>query len=110
MNDEAVRVLLRAGYAFPCATCAKMHRAVARGLASCEAAEKGQECAGPLSGQSFPLYEGPLTKEMRAVTCFMCGGTATHTLETRDGVFHGVCAKHLNRCVPTSSEALVPCD
>lgn len=107
---SATKILLESGYALTCSTCAKMHRAMARGSVQCEAAEKEIDCAGPLAGSSFPAYEGPLTLAARATMCFMCGAPASHTLETRDGVFSGVCPRHLNSCIQTSSEALVPID
>jgi hypothetical protein len=64
---------------------------------ACEAALGELDCGGPPSGQSFPLYEGPLTAQTMATTCFFCGDQAAEAVTTaaQPERFVGVCKRHL---------------
>jgi len=102
--------LMKAGYAFPCACCFKLHRAIDRGLEFCEHA-KDQSCGGPLLGKAFPLYEGPLTQTMIASKCFRCGEKSAYLAELpREAGYLGVCEEHKHMLRPESSKAMVPAD
>jgi hypothetical protein len=90
VNVEVTATLVRAGYSIVCATCDHMQRAHARGLDSCH-----QPCGGPLSGQSFPAYVGPITDFQR--WCFVCGETSKYGVTVPGGsTAFGVCASHLD--------------
>ena len=95
--SEHVKLLMAQGFAFPCACCKKLWRAKARGMDACEAALSSQDCGGPLSGMSFPLYEGPLTAQTIATRCFFCGEPAVEAVTTpaQPTTFVGVCKKHV---------------
>jgi len=100
--------LMAAGYAFPCACCFKLHRAIGRGLEFCEHA-RDQSCGGPLLGKAFPMYEGPLTKTAIASKCFCCGENADYLAELPRGAgFLGACTKHGEMLRPQSSQAVEP--
>lgn len=98
--------LMGMGFAFPCSFCTRMKlRSGREGLVpGCEM----ETCGGPFVGKSFPDYSGPLTRDMIAKTCFRCGDPATEAIVTKDKGYVGVCEKHLNSTVPTSSDTLVP--
>ena len=100
--------LMEAGYAFPCACCFKLHRAIGRGLEFCEHA-KDEACGGPFLGKAFPLYEGPLTRQMIASRCFRCGKESDYLAELPRKVgFLGVCEEHKEMLRPKSPQALIP--
>jgi hypothetical protein len=69
---QKAQLALNGNFAFPCAMCHKLHRNMDRGLMVCEERDVG-DCAGPLAGQSFPQYEGPLDSEAIASHCIRCG-------------------------------------
>jgi len=92
-----VKQFLAEGFAFPCACCHSLWRAKAKGMDVCEAALSSKDCGGPMSGMSFPLYEGPLTPQSIATTCFFCGDRAAKTVTTnaQPTTYVGVCKRHL---------------
>lgn len=62
-------------------------------------------CAGPVGGYSFPLYEGPLNREIIATRCFRCGEPAYEAVTSPQNPesYVGVCRDHvltLERLVP----------
>ena len=61
------RALIAGGMSAVCVTCPSMRRAIDRGSRKC-----GETCAGPLAGQGFPKYSGPLKGGLSAM-CFVCG-------------------------------------
>lgn len=69
---EKARIAMAGNFAFPCSLCFKLHRNMDRGMFTCEEKEQGN-CSGPLDGQSFPFYEGPLDDEAIASHCIRCG-------------------------------------
>lgn len=85
---QKAQLAMKSNFAFPCAMCHKLHRNIDRGYAVCEEKQQGL-CSGPLDGQSFPLYEGPLDSESIASHCFRCGmpESADRKDYDRDGVF-----------------------
>lgn len=108
MSEQTiVQQLLMEGYAYPCACCKKMWIAKARGYSQChDAFVRGIDCGGPMSGMSFPRYDGPLTVTHLATHCFRCGETAVEAVSSRlnpDRLI-GVCKKHLptlDRLIPS---------
>ena len=92
------------GYAFPCAFCTRMVIPEGSNVPRCFM----QACGGPFVGKSFPLYTGPLTRATIATHCFRCGERAHEAIVTEDKGYVGVCKKHLNSTVPTSSDTLIP--
>lgn len=102
--------LMEVGYAFPCACCFKLHRAIDRGLQFCEHAND-QSCGGPMVGKAFPKYEGPLAKSIIAQRCFRCGEKADFLAELpQEAGYLGVCETHSHMLRPESSKAMVPGD
>ena len=100
--------LLGAGFAFPCAYCERMWFAVEAGSDTCAPMlPPGASCAGPIAGEAFPFYKGPLTRGWLADHCFRCGEEASKHVEPLKarGVYLGVCDKH----VPTL-ERLIPAE
>jgi len=98
--------LLSLGYAFPCAFCSHMGPSDRYEYPSCSM----ENCGGPFVGRSFPCYQGVLTRTTLATHCFRCGEPAEEAIVTNDKGYVGVCQKHLNSTVPTSSDTLVPKD
>lgn len=96
--------LLSLGYAFPCSFCTRMFIPPGKSAPRCVMTD----CGGPFSGRSFPRYEGVLTRDTIATSCFRCGGRAKEAIVAKDGGYVGVCAKHLNSTIETSSDTLVP--
>lgn len=105
-DPAPVEQLLALGFAFPCACCTRLWRARAKGLDGCgPLLPRGQVCAGPIGGYSFPLYQGPLNREAIAMRCFRCGGPAYEAVSStyNPEVLVGVCKDHvfaLERLVP----------
>jgi len=91
----AVKKLMGEGFGFTCAACQKLHEGLLRGAEVCSEGLAGNDCGGPLIGLSFPLYQGPLTRETIAKTCFMCGVDANKILQAEDGGYVGVCNTHM---------------
>lgn len=58
-----------------------------------------------MAGMSFPLYEGPLTLQSLATSCFRCGRQAAEAVTSAQQPerFVGICKKHLPMI-----EALLP--
>jgi hypothetical protein len=95
MSDNAKKFMAQ-GYAFPCACCAKLWRAMARGMETCEAVFGNQDCGGPVSGMSYPLYEGPLSESALATYCCFCGERAAEAVTSvcQPTRFVGICSRH----------------
>ncbi len=62
------RALIAGGMSAVCVTCRHMREAMDKGRRQCGESS----CAGPLAGQGFPKYEGPL-KGGLVKMCFVCG-------------------------------------
>ena len=97
-NASAINKLRSVGYGFVCATCQKLQRplGIGRHLVGCEAQQAGIQCGGPIVGLSFPQYEGPLTQQGMAMTCFACGKDANKILQPDDGGYVGCCNEHMD--------------
>jgi len=108
VNQTLIQLFMAQGYAFVCATCEKLHRAHNSGFTDgCEAALSGKDCAGPIVGGNFPLYEGPLTKEALATMCFRCGKEADIAVQPKTGgQMIGACKAHYEHIRPQSGKAL----
>ena len=96
--------LMSLGYAFPCSFCTRMFLPPGKQAPRCTM----ETCGGPFSGRSFPSYSGPLTRTTLATRCFRCGDEASEAIVAKDGGYVGVCEKHLNSTIETSSDTLVP--
>ena len=85
------------GLAYVCAMCTKWRRAADRGDSQCEAVAAGKSCGGPLSGMTFPEYEGPLESAMMSRFCFRCGQKSTAGVRLNGGSrILGLCEKHVD--------------
>jgi hypothetical protein len=87
--------LMEMGFSFICANCTKMHTGIMRGEQHCGYALRGRVCGGPISGEAFQQYEGPLTKQTIAEVCFRCGADATELIEVKGKGFVGACEQHI---------------
>lgn len=90
--------LMAEGFAFPCACCKRLWAAKTNGLDSCKPMlPPNADCAGPIGGYSFPLYEGPLTRTAIALNCFRCGKPAAEAVSSTNNpeTLVGVCADHV---------------
>ena len=96
--------LMSMGFAFPCSFCTRMFLPPGRKVPMCSM----KSCGGPFVGRSFPDYQGPLTRTTIATKCFRCGDDAHEAIVAKDEGYVGVCKKHLNSTVPTSSDTLIP--
>ena len=96
--------LMSLGFAFPCSFCTRMKRVVGKEAPFCTE----EECGGPFLGRSFPRYHGPLTRTTIATHCFRCGDKASEAIVAKDEGYVGVCKKHLNSTIETSSDTLAP--
>ena len=93
----ALKALRADGFGFVCSTCKKLTRQLDKGQhgRGCEEAIAQRHCGGPITGLSFPLYEGALTKQTIAMTCFVCGMSASKILQAQDGGYIGCCNEHM---------------
>lgn len=96
--------LMSLGFAFPCSFCMNMLLPRGKQVPRCEM----KTCGGPFVGRSFPDYSGPLTRTTLATHCFRCGESAKEAIVTKDSGYIGVCDKHLNSTITTSSDTLIP--
>jgi hypothetical protein len=81
------------GIGFVCAHCEHYWWGVERGSTGCRLASAADDCAGPLAGEAFPHYRGPLGGKL-AHYCFVCGHKPTAYAEAK-GDFVGVCEDHV---------------
>jgi len=86
---DGVTKLIGMGYSHVCAMCEHMHRAASAGSDSC-----GKDCCGPIGGGAFPMYEGVMSRDAIARTCYACGSRANKLLSTPNG-YIGSCDDHL---------------
>jgi len=109
VNQTHVGIFRAQGYGFVCSMCEKLHRAYGVGYTKgCEAAMKGLDCAGPIAGGDFSLYEGPLTTQTLAALCYRCGVDATKGVQpSSGGKVIGTCDEHFEQIRPQSGKALV---
>jgi hypothetical protein len=90
LDPNKVMGAVQKGLSIVCATCRHYWRAKDAGLDGC-----GKTCAGPISGDNFPLYDGELPDLLRF--CFVCGRDSEHALQIGQKPKKvGVCAVHLN--------------
>lgn len=87
--------LMSEGYSFTCSMCTKLWKTKTDTFDGCEARLLNQVCTGPMSGMSFPLYQGPLTDSARTDLCFRCGIESNYGLKMGiDNQIIGVCESH----------------
>lgn len=93
LNPLKVKQEIDRGVSPVCATCTWWHKTIDFGLSNCADLHKG-ECGGPIGGNDFPLYDGPMSQLDKH--CFACIKSADFVIKpvakTR---FIGVCLAHL---------------
>lgn len=77
---ETIAALRARGVGYICCMCERMHHGMDKGLDRCTGS---LECRGPIGNGDFPEYQGPLTGDMMANACFVCGGPARLRLEPK---------------------------
>jgi len=111
---EKVKHLMALGFAFPCACCEKLWRKFDAGRHPskelyCEGFDLGLTCGGPVAGLSFPHYEGPLTRQTIAMSCYHCGKPANKIFQADlDGGYVGACNEHAKALIPECINAIEP--
>ena len=93
LNGRPILKVMQQGVGFTCAHCVKLWWSVDRGLSECKSSHEGGECAGPLAGQAFPHYEGPLAGNLDRF-CFVCGSEPSCVAVVPQGRV-GVCKVHI---------------
>lgn len=71
-----------------CASCSHFWEARQKGAPTC-----GQECSGPINGNDFPMYKGPMTTF--ETHCFACFRKADFAVRNPGKKIIGVCKEHL---------------
>lgn len=102
---KIVEILLKQGYAYPCACCERLWENYSDNIGVCTAKKEGVVCGGPIAGLAFPAYKGPLTRDNIIKSCFRCGKPADKIIETTTGFF-GSCKEHLKLVIPECVNAL----
>jgi hypothetical protein len=83
--------LMKLGFAFVCACCTRL----TSGSSVVRETNCGMtDCGGPLRGRSFPMYQGPMSRQSMATLCFRCGVKAKWLIQTADGGYLAVCRDH----------------
>jgi len=88
VSDTFVADRLREGFVFTCATCNRLRQAIAHGSRDCAIVLNGKACGGPVSGQAYPEYKGPLEGHQEKV-CFLTGSMDTVAAVQVNGVLLG---------------------
>lgn len=99
-NPEQIAYAMGCGLSYTCAMCSRWWRQRAADFPAdrgCEAAVRGEHCAGPMRGSDFPLYEGVMTPAFRKTVCYRCGEPSTAGLRIKGSLLIlGVCSVHLS--------------
>lgn len=95
MTQEELSKVLASGVVFVCAMCDRFWWGMANKTDGCEAAVKGNPCAGPLGRMAYPEYKGPLEGNLHSF-CFICGVPSDAGIEVLGKGIVGVCRKHLH--------------
>lgn len=111
MSKDAVKIALavQGGLSPVCATCTKFWDARERNVpdGKCLAVDG---CGGPLSGDDFHEYDGPITDFTR--WCFMCGADSKFAIQADGRVRQiGICENHVRTLAelrPMSKPGLHP--
>lgn len=100
MDKEKIRLAVLSGTAFICATCPRFWEGLAK-EATCTATDG---CGGPLKGDTFHEYAGPITDHTR--WCFVCGKGGKHAVRVgRSLRVLAVCQTHLGMVESWKAEA-----
>jgi len=92
MDPTKVALAVHSGLSIVCATCERYWGARERGVPG-DACLSERPCGGPLAGDTFHNYRGPMTQFDRF--CFACGSTATRVLRVKGHVRPiGCCEEH----------------
>ena len=100
-SQADVRGAMQAGFSFVCSMCAHLH-AGRTPLAEWAGTKcTGDGCSGPIGGQTYPKYEGPIKYALSSFCCFCGEPNPTHmassSLPGNDTTrMIGVCDKHLH--------------
>ena len=92
LDPVGIATAVSRGLSIVCATCEKYWDARDKGIEDdkCLAVDG---CGGPMAGDVFHEYKGPMTAFDRF--CFVCGESATHAIRVKDLVrVIGCCARH----------------
>ncbi len=92
LDPTKVAMAVHGGLSIVCATCERYWGARDRGIEG-DTCLSDRPCGGPLAGDTFHNYRGPMTQFDQF--CFVCGDTATKVLRVKGHVRPiGCCDKH----------------
>lgn len=95
ITAEMIRHARSRGVSYVCANCTKFWRGIEAGQAQCVSLNEGKRCGGPISGMTFPEYQGPLSRNTFPSICFVCGVEAIAGVRVGDSSeLIGVCTDH----------------
>jgi hypothetical protein len=93
MDPIKIALAVDGGLSIVCATCERYWGARDRGIPG-DTCLSERPCGGPISGDTFSNYRGPMTQFDRF--CFACGGSATKALRVKGHVRPiGCCDEHI---------------
>lgn len=93
MEAAKIALAVQDGMSIVCATCEHYWQAREKGVPGSTCLSQ-ENCGGPLSGDVFHSYQGPLTDFSR--WCFVCGSDAKFGVQVRaHSRVIGVCADHV---------------
>ena len=95
-----VQGAIEAGFSFVCAMCAHLHAGRKQSASWAHTKCTGDGCVGPLGGQSYPKYEGPIKYALSSFCCFCGEPNPGHLISSNKpgndkSRMLGVCDKHL---------------
>lgn len=92
LDTAKIALAVRSGLCVVCATCENHWNAVDNGSLSC-----GRKCGGPMAGDVFHDYKGPMTDEAIAAFCFVCGNRSEYGIRVNDKRrVLGCCSVHVD--------------
>jgi hypothetical protein len=95
LDPAKIGLAVQNGLSTVCATCSKYWRARDRNVPEPHCLAKFL-CGGPLSGDWFNQYDGPMTEDRFGQWCYRCGGDSDFGLRVEKGLrIIGVCKTHL---------------
>ena len=89
-----VESIVKSGTSFICATCKNYWWGAEGKLGYCKAMHDRKECSGPLGGDVFPLYDGPI--DQLWLVCFVCGDESDAAVDVHGKGLVGVCKGHID--------------
>ena len=98
MKQDDVLKARQMGFSFVCSLCTNLHKMFDCKLNSCSEVAQVGNCSGPLRGNDFPSYNGPLRDgqaDYMGKFCFVCGTEKIDgVVKTAGQKVFGICKEH----------------